>query len=120
MAKPDKCISVEEARKLHDNWVESREGVISQSRSNQEVDCREVVYTVDELQEFLDYVREESDNQGIKNPGIRIYFAAYKGTNNDRATVFLAPTKGGESDSENNYTLDPLNLGNGGWPPQDY
>ena len=52
MNKPSKCISVQEARTLQDNWVNSR-GVSIQNSRGQE-DSREVVYSVAELEEFLE------------------------------------------------------------------
>jgi len=118
MAKPDKCISVEEARELQSNWTNSRGASISRSIGSE--DTCEFVYSVEELQEFLDYVKEGSEKEGIANPGVRIYFGAYSGNYSNRATIFLAPTKGEDSDSENNYNLDPMNRNTGGWPPQEY
>ena len=117
MAKPSKCISVADARKLQDNWVATRGAEITKAQGQ---DQREFIYSVEELQEFLDYVKDESAKQGIDAPGIRIYFAAYNNAKSQKATVFLAPTKGGEIDSENNYSIDPFNWGSGGWPPNIY
>lgn len=118
MAKPAKCISVEEARKLQDNWVSTRAKDIENAQG--EEDQREIIYSVEELQEFLDYVKEESTAQGVSNPGIRIYFAAYDNADSDKATVFLAPTKGSAVTSDNNYNIEPFNFGSGGWPPYKY
>ena len=117
MTKPSKCISVVDARKLQDNWVETRGAEISKAQGT---DQREFIYSVDELQEFLDYVKDESNKQGIKSPGIRIYFGAYDNSESKLATVFLAPTKGGKIDSENNYNIDAFNFAGGGWPPRNY
>ena len=119
MAKPDKCISVQKAKELHDNWVSSREPAITSMRNNVQ-DTREFVFSVAELEEFLEYVKSESKNQGINKPGIRIYFAAYNDVNSDRATLFLAPTDGDQIDSDNNYDIEPLNFVGGGWPPKTY
>jgi len=118
MAKPAKCIPVVDARQLQDNWVSTR--AVEIERGQGSVDTREFYYTVAELQEFLDYVRDQSGKQGIDAPGIRIYFGAYDSVKNDRATVFLAPTAGNTSASANNYKIEPLNLGQGGWPPYNY
>lgn len=119
MAKPDKCISVEKARELHDNWVNSRETVITAMRNNVQ-DTREFVFSIKELEEFLEYVKSESKSQNINNPGIRIYLAAYNDVNSDRATLFLAPTKGDQIDSDNNYDIEAFNFVGGGWPPKIY
>lgn len=119
MAKPNKCISVTEAKMLQENWVNSRATAITNSRSGEE-DCREFVYSVAEMQEFLDYIKDGSAKEGIANPGIRIYFGAYNGEKDNRATIFISGTNGAETTSENNYNLDPLNMNQGGWPPKGY
>lgn len=118
MKKPVKCISIEAARALQDNWVESRKEPIDRALGYE--DSREAFYTVAELEEFLNYVKGESEKQGISNPGIRIYFGAYNSDKSNKATVFLAPTKGDDKSFENNYTIEPLNLGQNGWPPYSY
>ena len=118
MGKPAKCISVTEAQELQNNWKSTRAVDIENSMGAE--DTREFFYTVDELQEYLDYVKAQSTEQSISKPGIRIYFAAYDNDNSDKATVFLAPTNGPTSSSANNYTIDPFNRGNGGWPPNNY
>lgn len=117
MAKPQKCISVQKAKELYTNWQNSRAASLS---IQGEADACEFTYSVAEMQEFLDYVKEESEKQDVKDPGIRIYFAAYNDANSNKATVFLAPTLGSDSDSDNNYNLDPFNWGQGGWPPNIY
>lgn len=130
MAKPSKCISVQEAKDLQNKWVNTRAGEIEKAQGYK--DTREFWYSLEELQEFLDYVKMESDKQGVKKPGVRIYFGAYPNTNENKsyATVFLAPTKekSGLSEAEldasasheNNYDIDPLNIIQGGRPPISY
>ena len=118
MAKPTKCISVSDARQLQDNWKSTRAVDIEKAIGSE--DTREFVYSVEELQEFIDYVKSESLKQGITNPGIRIYFAAYNNSVNDKATIFLAPTNSAAANSINNYSIDPLNTVVGGWPPKNY
>ncbi|MDC7995422.1 hypothetical protein [Altibacter sp. HG106] len=118
MPKPEKCITVAEARNLQNNWIASRAQQIENALGNQ--DTREVMWSLEELQEYLEYIKEESDKAGIKNPGVRVYFGAYDNNDNDRATVFFAPTKGPENNDENNYDIAPFNVGNSGWPPYSY
>ena len=118
MAKPTNCISVTEARSLQDNWNLTRAPEIQKLLGS--MDARDFTFDLEELQEFIDYVRDESGKQGISTPGIRIYFAAYNSVESTQATVFLAPTKGIESDSDNNYDIDPLNTVIGGIPPNVY
>jgi hypothetical protein len=116
--KPAKCISVEAARVLQDNWAETRKPPIDKALGYE--DAREVFYTIEELEEFLNYVKDESKKQGITNPGIRIFFGAYNDDKSNKATVFLAPTNGDDKNSDNNYNINPFNLNTGGWPPKNY
>ncbi|MFO7720879.1 MAG: hypothetical protein R6W85_10625 [Gillisia sp.] len=128
MEKPKKCISIEEARKEQDEWVRTRGKDIQECEGYE--DTREFWYSLDELQEYLDYVREKSKEQGVKKPGIRFYLGAYP-TKKDKkgyATLFLAPTKevAGEAESTeevsgpNNYEIEPMNITHGGYPPTNY
>lgn len=115
MSTPLKCITVAEAKELQDNWIATRAVQIERGMGTQ--DAREFLFSVEELQEFLNYVIAGSTTP---NPGIRIYFAAYDNDSSDKATVFLAPTKGTTAGSENNYNLMPLNRGVQGYPPKNY
>lgn len=119
MAVPANCITEQQARQLHDNWVATREPVITQMRNGTQ-DTREFVFCVSELEEFLNYVKDESAKQGIDKPGVRIYFGAYNDMNSTNATVFLSATDSCDASSNNNYNVQPLNRGIGGWPPQNY
>ncbi|MEX2350102.1 MAG: hypothetical protein WD554_04430 [Flavobacteriaceae bacterium] len=118
MSKPDKCIPVNDARTLQENWISTRQEAIDNAIG--EEDNRSCFYTVAELKEYLDYVTEMSNEQEIANPGIRIYFAAYNEELNKKATIFLTPTVGDTHNAENNYDIEPFNLGTGGYPPIDY
>ena len=126
MDKPLKCIPVEKARELQELWKTSRGKEIERAQKYE--DTREFWYILEELQEYLNYVKEKSEEEGIANPGIRIYFGAYPGGSSKKSysTVFLAPTKPLKSiedpddTQENNYSIDPLNHGQGGVPPVNY
>jgi len=128
MEKPKKCISVEGAKALQIKWQESRAKDIDLAQGYQ--DTREFWYSVEELQEYLNYVKEKSTEQGVKNPGIRIYFGAYPKSSIKKSysTVFLAPTKERSAPAEdetsvnavNNYDIEPLNESSGGMPPFTY
>ncbi|MFL1896570.1 hypothetical protein ACJRPK_12765 [Aquimarina sp. 2-A2] len=127
--RPKKCVTVDEAKEMQQVWCDTRAKDIDKCMKFQ--DTREFYYTVEELEEYLDYVKSESLKQNIKDPGIRIYFGAYPQKkckhNHGYATVFLAPTgspaksigKGGDS-AANNYDIDPLNSGTMGKPPINY
>ncbi|TDN87611.1 hypothetical protein DET49_11159 [Salegentibacter sp. 24] len=128
MKKPKKCISVEEARKEQDEWVRTRGKDIREAEGYE--DTREFWYSVEELQEYLDYVREKSKEQGVEKPGIRFYLGAYPKTKEKKSytTMFLSPTKEAAGDTEtaeddsdpNNYEIEPMNIITSGRPPNNY
>ncbi|MBW1297373.1 hypothetical protein [Aquimarina litoralis] len=127
--KPQKCINVEEAKELHDNWCKKRGPGLQKSLGFE--DAREFHWSVAELEEYLAYVKQESSKQGILNPGIRVYMGAYSQSKckmgRGYSTLFFAPTgaRPGASgkdggDMENNYGIAPLNRGGSGHPPKAY
>lgn len=128
MKKPKKCIGVEAARKEQDEWVRTRGKDIAKCCGYE--DTREFWYSLDELQEYLDYVREKSKEQGIEKPGIRFYLGAYPTTREKKgySTMFLSPTKESRGETEstdentdpNNYEIEPYNTITSGWPPTNY
>jgi hypothetical protein len=128
MEKPKKCISVDEARKEQDKWVRTRGKYISKCEGYE--DTREFWYSLDELQEYLDYVREKSKAQGVEKPGIRFYLGAYPTTKEEKgySTMFLSPTKEAQGETEganedsdpNNYEIEPYNTITSGRPPKSY
>lgn len=93
MDRPKKCISIEEAREYQNNWKETRGREIRNSQGYE--DTCEFWYSLDELQEYLDYVREKSAMQGVKYPGLRIYLGAYPKTSDKKSysALFLLPLK---------------------------
>ena len=117
MAKPQNCITVNEAKTLYQNWQNSRAPLLVRGV---DPEVSDVVFTLAEMEEFIDYVKNGSADADIDNPGIRVYFAATGEDSKSTATVFLAPTTGTNSNSPNNYNLEPLNRGTNGWPPNVY
>lgn len=118
MSAPSKCISVEQARALRNKWLSTRQPAIDAALGYQ--DQNALFFSVEELQEFLDYVRSESTRQSIAKPGVRIFFGAYSDEESNLATVFLAPTDGPTITSNNNYNIRPLNHTTNGMPPTIY
>lgn len=123
-------IPKDDAKKLCDNWTGKNQPGNGKSpgkaiRSAGFKDTFETWFSVEELEKYLDYVKSKISD----NPGIRIYFGNYGkdvGLKDDSCTVFLAPTKGGDStgidmtEVENDYDTEPYNSGTGRVPPLDY
>jgi hypothetical protein len=114
MATPANCITETEARALYNNW-DNRATLIA---NNIAPDARDVVFSVEELEEYLKYVKQ--NHVGMSKPGIRVYFAANNNSQSTKATVFLSPTNGISANSPNNYAIKPFNRGGTGWPPNIY
>tara|TARA_B100000929_G_C15491749_1_gene414682 strand:+ start:1470 stop:1829 length:360 start_codon:yes stop_codon:yes gene_type:complete len=115
-------IKPSDAETLLENWKNGPGKAITNSNYK---DAYETWFSVDELMEYLQYVKDNIPN----NPGVRVYFGKYDedagpGKEKGLTTVFFAPTKGGSHDNpeeiENEKELDPFNLGTNGWPPSNY
>ncbi|MEM7084592.1 MAG: hypothetical protein AAF489_00325 [Bacteroidota bacterium] len=124
MSKPSDCISVAEAKQLQANWMTTHEPNSSALGGGGTEHVCAVTFNIDQLQEYLTYVKEECADKGNASPGIRVYFAANSsGTEAAVAgstTVFFCPTESDAGDAPNNYDLEPLNKGVSGWPPNAY
>ncbi len=129
MAKPEKCITVEEARDLQNNWKRTRGKEIERGQGY--VDTPEFWYSIAELEEYIEYVKLKSGEQGVNNPGLRIYLGAYPslGQKKSFTTIFITPTmpmgdekslNENEGEQVNNYEIDPINESQQGYPPIDY
>ena len=121
-----KKISTETAKVLRKNWQDDRDPVLEKHLKRK--DISDFWFSIEELEQYLNEVKQLSEEQGVVNPGIRIFFGCYSKNDNqperkDRATVFLAPTKEVRNSPVkqlNNYSIDPYNDSNGGHPPNDY
>jgi len=118
MGRPTNCITVTEAKALQKNWNDTRAVDIERAMGSKDV-CA-VTFNIDQLQQFINYVKDESTKQRIDNPGIRVYFAAYNDKESNKATVFLNATESDDGNAANNYGIDPWDRHQGDWPPNAY
>ena len=92
MERPVKSIPVEAARDLQSNWKKTRGREIERGQGYE--DTCEFWYSLAELEEYIKYVKEKSGEQGVNNPGVRIYLGAYPGQGPKKACqpyLFLLP-----------------------------
>ena len=112
MSKPTVCIPVLEAKALQARWMTTRTVDIENTQRSK--DTCAVTFNIDQLQQFIDYVKEESQSQGILNPGIRVYFAANDSALSDKPSVFRDDLQGSsrchEPQPENNRWLPARTL----------
>ncbi len=89
-------------------------------------DVRDIWFDLKVMQDYLNFVKEETETQGLENPGIRVYFGAKKIEGEMKNTVFFTPTyREGVRDPEpseniNNYNVKSYNYGNAGMPPTEF
>lgn len=135
---PTQLITQRIAKNLNTNYINERSTLISQSINRE--DANAIWYSIEELENYIHYIKTEGENKGIQVNGIRFYLGVYP---NDPATyheksglttVFLSPTKKrSRADKENTNRvalktvieenvdateIQPLNFGGMGNPPK--
>ncbi len=133
ISAPEQSISIEEAGRLQVEFIETRAAILNDSLGF--TDTRDFWFSLDTLKQYINYVEQEAAEMGKTNLGIRVYFAAYPENSEypqpGRATVFLVPTSLEEDSSlksgflpiapvnQNIDSIQALNYGHGGQPPND-
>ncbi len=131
---PAQSISFQEAQELQHEFARTRSPILDSLLGFEDV--RDVWFSLDTIKEYIEYVEYEAKKRGYENMGIRIHFAAYpEPQGNDQypyATVLLVPTTSTPGaagikrgffpmppDDEPADSINSLNYGHGGKPPQD-
>lgn len=108
------------AQAMEKLYVENQYAAINQnnvSHGDHEPDSRETTFALDEIENYITYVKQMSEEQGLKDLGIRVYQGAKKEADGKIfTTVFFAPTNEGK----NSMDILCLNLGTYGRPPTNY
>lgn len=129
--RPENVISVKKATELSNNF-DARYDTISALIGKP--DNRSSWHSIQELEQYIAYIKKEGKERGLDVDGIRIYFGAYGPKEVGRenySTLFLVPTVKGSSNnvqgvknftavdgnSGDTYEIDPLNFGTLGDPP---
>lgn len=96
-----KLISYREGRVLFDEYTRTNHEVLMMSR-NGEPDSRWYWFSLEDMEGYIKYVKENAKKQKLKNPGIRIYMGKYpmnhpknrmaKPEYAGYQTIFLVPT----------------------------
>ncbi|WP_248723067.1 hypothetical protein [Seonamhaeicola sp. ML3] len=131
IVKPKGVITVAQAKELNDNWTKFRKPVLD-SITQQMVgkdDYRSAWWSLKDVEDYIAYIKQETQNDGETFTGLRVYFGVYgesiSADKKDLSTIFIVPTgsKIVEKASMVNFNLQggdgdlpkpPLNDGNGG------
>lgn len=107
-AYKSKLITKEEARVLFDEYSRTNNMILTQAR-NGNPDSRWYWFSLEEMESYIQYVKENADKQNLKDVGIRIYLGKYPENHpSDKMakpefagyqTVFLMPTSKMTQDS---------------------
>lgn len=134
--EPTQLITNDLAIDLNKRYIEKRSGLILSDTGKE--DANAVWYSIEELENYINYVKTKGIEKGIEVNGIRFYIGVYPEDGlkyKEKAgltTIFLSPTKKRVSNdmvrSENiNLSaevnidateIEPLNYGGIGHPPK--
>lgn len=128
---PKDTISVAQAKILSKNWEQRNptevDSTLEVEGSKKKI--RSVWWSLDEINEYLDYAKTESHNLGYTMTGIRVYLGNYGNVKDpikkNRNTMFIVPTGPRNTSKasalsislsvkEDDIPAPPLNEGNGG------
>lgn len=128
--KPSQLISVEKGKELNKNYNE-KFSLLHKGKNT--TDANAVWFSLQELENYIAYIKSEGMEKGYDVNGIRFYFGTYAQTEQKGkagyTTLFLSPTgnqigdnmtsKRTEEGNESDITeLSPLNFGTMGNPPK--
>lgn len=130
MKKPTNLITKEEATELSKRFAKKNKLI---SRSIGKPGNCSTWYSLEELEEYIAYIKAESTAKGYNIDGIRFYMGSYSKSNSSKekqkqTTIFLAPTgdkvaqektiaMAAPTSSPDIEEIEPFNRGNDGWPP---
>ena len=139
--EPTQLITNNLATDLSGRYIEKRSGLISTDIGKE--DASAVWYSIEELENYINYVKCKGTEKGIDVTGVRFYMGVYPNDSvvyKEKAgltTIFLSPTKkraanqnanskseksarDGQSSEENvdATEIQPLNYGGLGHPPK--
>lgn len=139
-AKPRQLITKEFAKQLNLNYNSKRANLVAES--TQKEDANAIWYSLEELENYIHYIKIKGAKDGYTVDGIRFYFGVYPddekyGEKAGLTTLFLAPTgkktvpktqnnvarvlsfaaTSEEEPSSDIQSIEPMNYGNIGRPP---
>ncbi|MFH6602932.1 hypothetical protein ACEZ3G_05545 [Maribacter algicola] len=133
IAPPEQTIDLKLAAQLQQEYVRTRADSINAMLDK--VDTRDFWFSLETMEQYIDYVKSEGEKKGYKDMGIRIFYAAYPQDSRDPradpgySTVVLVPTMGKPRIANGFFPVAPiqstaggikaLNFGSGGHPPND-
>lgn len=136
-AKPSQLITQEFAKQLNVNFNSKREKAGIAAKSKLKQDANAIWYSLEELENYIHYIKVKGAQDGYNVDGIRFYFGVYPedekhGEKAGMTTLFLAPTGKKvenntakiqsfalvqDQESSDIQSVEPMNYGSIGRPP---
>lgn len=131
MNQPKQLITKEFAKQLNEGYIKERANL--KAKVNDEEDANAVWFSLEELENYINYIKVEGESKGIEVTGVRFYLGVYPEDIQEKekagkTTIFLTPTKknnvGGAmllatTDENVDATeIEPMNYGTMGNPPK--
>lgn len=131
---PKQLITAEKARELNQNFIDLRGNLNAKAIGKE--DANAIWYSLEELENYIEYIKSTGAENGYIVDGIRFYFGVYsEDEGKDKAgytTLFLSPTGKSEGsateknslidqqegNSQDLVSIEPLNFGSMGNPPK--
>ncbi|HMQ44186.1 hypothetical protein [Mariniflexile maritimum] len=115
IVKPKGVISQEQAKLLNEEWTIYRKAAVDSAAQKQgrKEDDRSTYWTLEDIENYLVYAKNQADSLGYAMTGIRVYLGVY-GKNADETkrnltTMFLVPTGKKTQSKASTFTLPPSN-----------
>ncbi|MBL4745595.1 MAG: hypothetical protein JKY08_04445 [Flavobacteriaceae bacterium] len=134
--KPNGLISPSQARKLNEQFIKTRSKEMNKivkklTNDKKEQDVYSTWFSIEELENFIAYTKEQATEKGKKLTGLNVFLGAYATDSkhpekSDLSTVFFAPTTETNKldvavvSTEPDTDLEVLNKGTIGFPPSAY
>lgn len=140
--EPKQLITKDLAVSLNSNFNNSNRVLVT-SNSKEGDDANAVWYSIEELENYINYVKTQGTKKGYNVNGIRMYLGVYPeteeyGEKKGKTTIFLSPTgnkivtekggiltvnttakeQGAGDDEADIEEINPLNFGTMGHPPK--
>lgn len=120
---PSQTISLDQAQELQEEYVRTRSGIVNKTLGFE--DTRDFWFSLDSLEQYIRYVRSESAKQGLKDLGVRIFYAAYPEESKEWpdpgfSTVIIVPTNGRPSLGNGFFPIPPIQSTSGGIRAYNY
>lgn len=119
----DKLITNEKATELNECYIaKQNEGFGAENDSN--FACSSW-YSLEDLEGYINYVKEQALEKKINVDGIRFYFGVYPDSEKDKSkagqnTLFMCPTTPSITNCSKDVTgISAMNMGDQGNPPQN-